>query len=262
MSSKLTEITESSPYAPPPSVLCGSGNLSRLASPSMASSGHFNPSNPMMVTRQLKFFILLVLSVRPRYCYIAKRPCRQAGREASNVRRYLWSRKDGPFGKEFPVSEAPTRDGTSGISHLTGSRKREVASRTNFGGPIPVGVRLIYSSSGVPISRINTEGVVKRIRRIADSPPDPDAEGSDELDGAEFVVVPHLVVHQYSSSSSQPLANRFQSHVIPSTPRNFQPSLATVPTSLPPTSPISSHSRLSLTQAVRHPPSNNPGTHP
>ncbi|MBW0574992.1 hypothetical protein O181_114707, partial [Austropuccinia psidii MF-1] len=44
MSSKLTELTESSPSAPPPSVLHGSGVFSRLSSPSMASSGHFDPS--------------------------------------------------------------------------------------------------------------------------------------------------------------------------------------------------------------------------
>ncbi|MBW0473369.1 hypothetical protein O181_013084 [Austropuccinia psidii MF-1] len=55
--------------------------------------------------------------------------------------------------------------------------------QTNVGGPIPVGCRPIYSSSEVPISRINTEGILKRIRQIADSPPDPDAKGSDELDG-------------------------------------------------------------------------------
>ncbi|MBW0524752.1 hypothetical protein O181_064467 [Austropuccinia psidii MF-1] len=83
------------------------------------------------------------------YCYIEKKPCRQTGRQASNVRRYLWSRKDGPFGKELTVSEAPTPDGTSGFSHLSGSRKRDVARWTNFGGPIPVGGRPIYSSSEV-----------------------------------------------------------------------------------------------------------------
>ncbi|MBW0585480.1 hypothetical protein O181_125195 [Austropuccinia psidii MF-1] len=44
MSSKLTELTESSPSAPPPSVLCGSGVFSQLSSPSMESSGHFDPS--------------------------------------------------------------------------------------------------------------------------------------------------------------------------------------------------------------------------
>ncbi|MBW0589459.1 hypothetical protein O181_129174, partial [Austropuccinia psidii MF-1] len=191
------------------------------------------------------------------YCYIGKKPCCSTGLQASNVRRYLWSRKDWPFGKELPVSEAPTPDGTSGFSHLTGSRKRDVERWTNVGGPIPIGGSPIYSSSEVPISRINTKGVLKRIRRIADSPPDPDAEGSDKLDGEEVKVVPHLVGHQSSSSSSQPLANRFQSHFIPSTPRTFQPTLATVPTS-----PSSSHSRPALIQAVRLSPSNNPGTHP
>ncbi|MBW0587247.1 hypothetical protein O181_126962 [Austropuccinia psidii MF-1] len=44
MSSKLTELTETSPSTPPPSVLCGSGIFSQLSSPSMASSGHFDPS--------------------------------------------------------------------------------------------------------------------------------------------------------------------------------------------------------------------------
>ncbi|MBW0575829.1 hypothetical protein O181_115544 [Austropuccinia psidii MF-1] len=92
-------------------------------------------------------------------------------------------KKDGPFGKEFPVSEGPTPDATSGYSDLTGSRQRDVARWTNFGGSIPVGGRTIYSSSEVPISRINTEGEVKIIRRTANSPPDLDAEGSDELDG-------------------------------------------------------------------------------
>ncbi|MBW0584473.1 hypothetical protein O181_124188 [Austropuccinia psidii MF-1] len=44
MSSELTELTESSPSAPPPAFLCGSGVFSQLSSPSMASSGHFDPS--------------------------------------------------------------------------------------------------------------------------------------------------------------------------------------------------------------------------
>ncbi|MBW0573306.1 hypothetical protein O181_113021 [Austropuccinia psidii MF-1] len=110
------------------------------------------------------------------YCFIGKKPCCRTGLQASNIRRYLWSRKDGPFGKEFPVSEAPTPYGTSGFLI------RDVARWTNVGGPIPVGGRPIFSSSEVPISIINTDGVVKRIRRIADSPPDPDAEGSEELD--------------------------------------------------------------------------------
>ncbi|MBW0576617.1 hypothetical protein O181_116332 [Austropuccinia psidii MF-1] len=167
MSSKLTELTESSPSAPPPSVLCGSGIFSQLSSPSMASFGHFDPSQTYDSYKACH------------YCFIGRRPCCCTGVPTSNVRRYLWSRKDGPFGKELPVSEAPTPDGTSGYSHLTVSRQRDVERWTNVGGPIPIVGRQIYSSSAVPISRINTEGVVKRIRRIADSPTDPDAEGSD-----------------------------------------------------------------------------------
>ncbi|MBW0567040.1 hypothetical protein O181_106755 [Austropuccinia psidii MF-1] len=151
----MTEITESSPSAPPPSVLCGSSVFSQLTSPSMASSVHFDPSQTYDGYRAVEVL-------------------------------------------------------DPACSELTGSRKRDVARWTNVGRPIPNGGRLIYSSSEVPISRINTEGVVKRIRRIADSPTDPDAERSDELDGEEVEVVPHLVVHPSSNSSAQPLANKFQ----------------------------------------------------
>ncbi|MBW0560684.1 hypothetical protein O181_100399 [Austropuccinia psidii MF-1] len=147
---------------------------------------------------------------------------------------------------------------------VTGSRQRDVARWTNAGGPILVGGRPIYSSSEVPISRIKTEEVVKRIRRISDSPTDPDAEGSDELEGEKVVVVPHSVCHQSSPSSSQPLSNRFQSQVIPSTPRAFQPVLSSIPNTLPPASPSPSHARPALNQAVRpspiHQPRNSPIT--
>ncbi|MBW0593819.1 hypothetical protein O181_133534 [Austropuccinia psidii MF-1] len=131
---------------------------------------------------------------------------------------------------------------------------KDVARWTNVGGPIPVGGRPIYSSSEVPISRTNTEGVVKivkRIRRIDDSPTDPDAEGSDELDGKEVQVVPHSVGHPSSNSSTKPLANRFQSQAVPSTPRTFQQILASIPTTIPPPSPSTSHARPALNQAVR-----------
>ncbi|MBW0534573.1 hypothetical protein O181_074288 [Austropuccinia psidii MF-1] len=175
MSSKLTGITESSPSEHPPSVLCGSGVFSRFSSPSMASSGHFDPSQT----------------------YDGYKAAEGCGR---------W---------------------------------------INAGGPIPIGGRPRYSSSEVPISRINTEGVVKRIRRISDSPTDPDAEGSDELYGEEV-----------------PLDSRFQSQAIPSTPRTSQPVVASIPTSLPPASPSPSHDRPALNQAVRHYPTRNPGTHP
>ncbi|MBW0571684.1 hypothetical protein O181_111399, partial [Austropuccinia psidii MF-1] len=90
----------------------------------MASSGHFNPSQTYDGYKAVE---------------VLDPACTECLAKASNVRRYLWSRKDGPFGKKFPVSEAPTPLGTSGISNLTGSRKRDVARWTNVGGPIPVG---------------------------------------------------------------------------------------------------------------------------
>ncbi|MBW0524462.1 hypothetical protein O181_064177 [Austropuccinia psidii MF-1] len=140
--------------------------------------------------------------------------------------------------------------------------QRDVTRWNNVGESIPVCGRLIYSSSEVPISRINTEGVVKRIRRIADSPTDPDSERSVELDGEEVVVVPQSVGQPSSTSSSQPLASRFQSQVIPSTPRTFQPVLASIPTTLPPHSPSPSHDRPAFNKAVRPSPIQQPWNSP
>ncbi|MBW0529143.1 hypothetical protein O181_068858 [Austropuccinia psidii MF-1] len=134
---------------------------------------------------------------------------------------------------------------------VTGSKQRDVARWTNVGGPIPVGGRPIYSSSEVPISRINTEGVVKRIILIANFPPDPDAEGSDELDGEEAEVVHNSIGHQSSTSPSHAPAKRFQSHIIPRTPRKFQPTLATLSNSLPPASTSSSTGRPASIPEVR-----------
>ncbi|MBW0577176.1 hypothetical protein O181_116891, partial [Austropuccinia psidii MF-1] len=131
ISFKLTELTESS-SAPPPSVLCGSGIFSRLSSPPMDSSGHFDPSQIYDGYRAVEildpacteclekckycFQHYNPQSSKCHYCFIGKKPCCRTRVPSSNVRRYLWSRKDGPFGKEFPVSEAPTPDGTSGLS--------------------------------------------------------------------------------------------------------------------------------------------------
>ncbi|MBW0485915.1 hypothetical protein O181_025630 [Austropuccinia psidii MF-1] len=260
MSSKLTEITKSSPSVLPLPVPHGSGILRQFSSPSMAFSGHFDPTqtydgykavevlDPAFTEYLVKgkdfFEHYNPRSSKRHYCFIGKKPCRHTGKQASNVRRRLWSKKDGPFGKEFPVSETPTLDVTSGYSALTVSRKRDVVRWTNVGGPI-------YSSSEVPISRTNTEVIVKRIRKIADSPPDSDSEGSDELDGEEVKVIPNSAGHPSNTSPSQPPDKRFQSQVIPRTPRTFQPTLATIPTSIPPASSNSSQTRPSLNQEVR-----------
>ncbi|MBW0554626.1 hypothetical protein O181_094341 [Austropuccinia psidii MF-1] len=237
MSSKITEITESSPSEPPPSVLCGSGVLSLLASPSMASSGDFDPSQTydgykaveildpacteFLAKGKYCFEHYNPRSSKCHHCYLGKKPYHQAGRQVSNVRRYLWSKKDGPFGKELPVSDTPTPDATSWYFALTGSRKRDVARWTNVG------------------------------RRIANSPPYPNAEGSDELYGEEVEVVPHSAGDPVNSSLSHPPAKAPQSHNIHNTPRNFQPTLSTIPTSIPPASPNPSHTRPASNQAVR-----------
>ncbi|MBW0468719.1 hypothetical protein O181_008434 [Austropuccinia psidii MF-1] len=242
----------------------------------MASSGHFDPTQTYDSYKEVEvldpacteclakgkdcFENYNHRSSKCHYCFIGKKPCCHNGNQASNIRRYLWRKKDGPFGKECQVSEAPTLDDTSGYSAC--SRKRDVARWTNVGGPIPVGGRPIYSSSEVPISGFKTEGIVKRIIRIADSPPDPDAEGSDELDGEEAEVVPNYAGHPSNSSPSHPPSKRFQSEVIPSTPRAFQPTLATIPTSIPPASPHSSHTRLSLNPEVRPSPIQQPRNSP
>ncbi|MBW0497717.1 hypothetical protein O181_037432 [Austropuccinia psidii MF-1] len=218
MSSKLTELAESSPSALPQSVLCGSVVFSQLSSPSMASSGHFDPSQIYDGYREVGILDPACTECwakgkdcfqhyNPRYskchyCFIGKKPCPCSRMLSSNIRRYLWSRKEGPFGKELPASEAPNPDGNSVFSQY--------------------------------------------------------AEGSDELNGAEVVVVPHSVGHPSSNSSFQPLANRFQNQVIPSTPRTFQPVLASIPTTIPPSSPNTYHARPALNPAVIPSPSQKP----
>ncbi|MBW0582976.1 hypothetical protein O181_122691 [Austropuccinia psidii MF-1] len=132
MSSKLTALTESSPSALPLSVLCGSGFFSQSSSPSMASSGHFDPSQTYDGFREVEVLDPACTEClakgkdcfqhyNPRlskchFCFIGKKPCCRTGLTSSNVRRHLWSRKDGPFGQEFPIPEEPTPDATSGFS--------------------------------------------------------------------------------------------------------------------------------------------------
>ncbi|MBW0557480.1 hypothetical protein O181_097195 [Austropuccinia psidii MF-1] len=218
MSSKLTEITESSPSAPPPSFLHGSGILSQFYSPSMASCGHFYPTQTydgykavevldpscteFLVKGKDCFENYNPRSSKCHYCFIGKKPCGHTGKQDSNVRRYLWSRKEGHFGKELPVSEAPTLDGTSGYSAY--------------------------------------------------------AEGSDDLDGEEVEVVPNSGGHPSNNSASQPPSKRFQSQIIPSTPRNSKPTLAFIPTSIPPASLHSSHTSPALNPAIRPSPIQQP----
>ncbi|MBW0463765.1 hypothetical protein O181_003480 [Austropuccinia psidii MF-1] len=132
MSSKLTELTDSSPFVLPPSVLCGSGILSQFSSPwSIASSENFDPGQTYDGYKAVKFLDPPCTECLPKgkdffqhfnpksskchFCFVGKKPCCCPGSAASNVRRYLWSKKDGPFGKELP-----TPDDTSGYSYCRG----------------------------------------------------------------------------------------------------------------------------------------------
>ncbi|MBW0548219.1 hypothetical protein O181_087934 [Austropuccinia psidii MF-1] len=70
-------------------------------------------------------------------------------------------------------------------------------------------------------------------------------------DGKEVEVVHSSVGHQSSTYLSHPPSKRFQSNIIPSTPRTFQPILSIIPPSLPPASPSFSTARPALIPAVR-----------
>ncbi|MBW0540438.1 hypothetical protein O181_080153, partial [Austropuccinia psidii MF-1] len=235
MSSKLTELTESFPSAPPPSVLHGSGILGQFFHHQWLLLVIIIPPKFMTVTRKLRFLILLVLNVwqREKNFLNITIPDLQNATTVS-----LGGSHAVKLGSKIQTSGGTCEVRRMGLLEkssqslrlllliaLQGILLRNVSRWTNIGGPR-------FSSSEVPISRINTEGIVKRIRQIANSPPDPDAAGSDY-------------------SPSQPPSKRFKSQVIPSTPRNFQPTLATISTSIPPASPHSSHNRPALNPEVR-----------
>ncbi|MBW0570468.1 hypothetical protein O181_110183 [Austropuccinia psidii MF-1] len=94
---------------------------------------------------------------------------------------------------------------------------------------------------------MHSQGTVKRLRRIEDSPTNPNSEGSDKLNGEEVEVLPHFIGHQSSNSPSQPPSRGFRSQIIPSTPRDFQPVLSKIPHP----SPNPSTARHALVSPVR-----------
>ncbi|MBW0478803.1 hypothetical protein O181_018518 [Austropuccinia psidii MF-1] len=257
MSSKLTELTEYSPSVLPTSFLCGSGIFSLLGSPwSMASSGHFDPSQTYdgykavealdpACTEFLKkgkqcFQHYDPCSSKFQHCFVGKKPFQCPGDPLSNVRgicgvkNMVLLKKSSQFLRLLLLM----------VLQVTGSRQRDVSRWTNVGRPI-------YYSSEVPIFRINSQGGVKRLRRISDSPTNPNSEGSNELVGEGVEVVPNSIGQQSSASPSKPASRRFQSQVIPSSPRNFQPVLSAIPSSIPPPSPNPSTSRPPLASQVR-----------
>ncbi|MBW0507082.1 hypothetical protein O181_046797 [Austropuccinia psidii MF-1] len=103
----------------------------------------------------------------------------------------------------------------------------------------------------VQISIFNNKGVVRRIKKISYSPNYPDAEGIDELDGEEAELINPLASHSSRSSSTNPPAKKFHSHIIPSNPKKFQPVLSSLPSSIPPPLPKFSTSRPVLASPMK-----------
>ncbi|MBW0511607.1 hypothetical protein O181_051322 [Austropuccinia psidii MF-1] len=79
---------------------------------------------------------------------------------------------------------------------------------------------------------INNKCIVKSIRRVSNSPTDP-----DELDGEEVEVMNKNTGQTQNSSPSHPPSKTFESQVIPSTSANFQPRIFNVPSSVHQSSP-------------------------
>ncbi|MBW0490519.1 hypothetical protein O181_030234 [Austropuccinia psidii MF-1] len=94
----------------------------------MASSGNFDPNQTYDGYKEFELLDQpfseclmkgkqFLQNFNPRtsnchYCFVGKKPCQHPGVPLSILKEYLWSKKDGPFWKEFPLSEAPTSDGT------------------------------------------------------------------------------------------------------------------------------------------------------
>ncbi|MBW0573540.1 hypothetical protein O181_113255 [Austropuccinia psidii MF-1] len=57
--------------------------------------------------------------------------------------------------------------------------------------------------------------------------------------------------HHFSTSPSQPSAKIFQNQLVPSTPRNFQPVLSTIQSTIPPHSPSPFTTRPALVPTMR-----------
>ncbi|MBW0560691.1 hypothetical protein O181_100406 [Austropuccinia psidii MF-1] len=200
----MTELTDSSPSVPPPSVLCGSGILSCLDSPwFIASSGHFDPGQTYDGYKEVEvldpactkflakgkdcFQHFNPKSSKCHFCFFGKKPCCYPGSAAFNIRR----------------------------------------------------MALLVRSSQL----------LMLLQDILI------AEGCGKMDQFWRVysmeVVDNPVVQQSSTSPSQPPPKRFQSRLIPSTPRNFQPTFSAIPTSLPHSSSSSSHTRPAINPEVR-----------
>ncbi|MBW0501190.1 hypothetical protein O181_040905 [Austropuccinia psidii MF-1] len=111
----------------------------------MASSGHFDsfqtydgqkavelldePCTESLMKGKQCFHNFNPRSSNYHYCFVGKEQYKSPGVPLSKIKSSLFRKKDGPFGKEFPIFEAPTPDGTSGCSSFTPPSHKSSTSR-------------------------------------------------------------------------------------------------------------------------------------
>ncbi|MBW0543889.1 hypothetical protein O181_083604 [Austropuccinia psidii MF-1] len=88
------------------------------------------------------------------HCFVGNKPCQHPGALPFNIRPYLRSKKDGPLGKDLPISEAPTPDCTSGYSNCRGMRQGE----RMLEGPLPLVVARF-----TPVQRSPFQGSIVKV---------------------------------------------------------------------------------------------------
>ncbi|MBW0575229.1 hypothetical protein O181_114944 [Austropuccinia psidii MF-1] len=127
----------------------------------MASSGHFDPSQTYDGQKAVELLVAPCTEslmkgkqcfqhFNPRssnyhYCFVGNEQYKSPVVPLSNIKSSLFRKKDGPFGKEFPIFEAPTPDGTSGCSSCIGMLQ---------GGPILEGPFPLVVGQFAPVQRL------------------------------------------------------------------------------------------------------------
>ncbi|MBW0485333.1 hypothetical protein O181_025048 [Austropuccinia psidii MF-1] len=225
MSSKMTELTVSSPLIPPPSILCGSGIFHQLGSPwSMASSGHFDPSQiydgykavevldpsctEFLRKRKKCFLPYIPQSSKCHHYFVGKKPCKGPGDLIAN---------------------APTPGANSGYSNLPGSRKGMWE-----GGLILEGLFLLLVGQFIP----------------AQTSSSPESTAKVWLKDSEELTI-HPPTSMLKVVINCMVKKIFHRQGISSTPRSVQPIIYTIPSSIPPPSPNPSTARTALVSLVR-----------
>ncbi|MBW0547397.1 hypothetical protein O181_087112 [Austropuccinia psidii MF-1] len=104
--------------------------------------------------------------------------------------------------------------------------------------------------------------VVKIIQNVSYLTTNPDAEGSDELDGEGVELLNEYTGKFTKSSPTQLPVKNLKRKIIPSTPRKIQPFIPSIPSSIPSPSQNPSTATPSLASPISPPPIPHPRTSP